>query len=499
MVSKRRISYQWRMFLPLAIGLWIAMIAMGLWVFSMNSKIKRERVYGELNLVNESVKSIYTDEEINNDQLRRVMRFVYDYYRKSPEYKNISISLYDNDELIVAYGTPIPLPDADLAYTSGLRDSRGTVSGSVVGDVDNKDGFFYFNPSEPDSTHVRVITAIPYSEEANKAIEPNYVTYVLLFSLAVVLTLIAFFSSRHIARNIKLLREVAKQAATDPNFMPAVDFPHDELGDINRQIVHIFNERSQAMKRQKREHAVALHAIEDKAQAKRQMSSNINHELRTPISVIKGYLDTIMANPDMDPEACRNFVAKAQNHADRLVSLIQDVSAITRLEDGADRISTSPMNFHDLVFTLSSEIEESHVLDNMVFNYDIPMDCDVMGNYNLLSAMIMNLARNSAAYSKGTMCELLYAGEDGNSYIFVFRDNGVGVGEEHLSHLFERFYRVDSGRARKAGGTGLGLSIVESTVTSHGGTITVENRPEGGLSFRFTLPKANTNDYKTGA
>lgn len=121
-----------------------------------------------------------------------------------------------------------------------------------------------------------------------------------MFAIAFVATLGAYFSTRYFGRNITNLRNIAERASTDPNFMPAMEYPHDELGDISRQITNMYNQRSQAMQRQKREHAVALHAIEEKARSKRQLTNNINHELRTPIGVIKGYIDTILENPDMD-------------------------------------------------------------------------------------------------------------------------------------------------------------------------------------------------------
>ncbi len=136
-----------------------------------------------------------------------------------------------------------------------------------------------------------------------------------------------------------------------------------------------------------------------------------------------------------------------------------------------------------------SDLAESDILGDMEFVYDIPTDCIIRGNASLLSAMIMNLAKNAAAYSKGTECGVRLDGEDKNFYRFVFFDNGNGVGEEHLPHLFERFYRVDSGRSRKTGGTGLGLPIVQNTIHAHGGSIEVRNNPEGGLEFIYTLPK----------
>lgn len=488
MASRRRISFQWQLFIPLVAGMWIVLIAMGLWTFRTNYQYKLNRAYEQLNLVNERILRFYYDGATENE-IRPYLEFVYNYYRDSPEFDRIRISVYEDGRLRYSYGEPIELTAEELDQDAGLTTSPGVDLIPEMNQLPDDQQYFYYKSTPSADGRLNIITVLPFDKDIIAAVTPSLRVFVALLLVAIAITIIAYFASRHFARNIRLLRSVAEKAASDPNFIPAVDFPHDELGDINRQIVHIFNERAQAMKRQKREHVVAMHAIEEKAKAKRQMSSNINHELRTPIGVIKGYLDTIIENPDMDANTRQHFIAKAQQHANRLVSLISDVSAITRLEDGGELISTEELDFHDVAFTLSSDVEESGVLGNMAFNFDVPLDCKIMGNYNLLNGMIMNLCRNAAAYSKGDLCELLCVGEDEKFYTFVFRDNGVGVGEEHIPHLFERFYRVDSGRARKAGGTGLGLPIVQSTVLAHGGSITVENRPTGGLSFRFTLPK----------
>lgn len=488
MGSKRRTNFQWQLFWPLVSGLWLVLIAMGIWTFHNNYQYKLNRVYEQLNLVNQRIIAFYYNGATEND-VRPYLEFVYEYYRDSPEFDKIRITVYKDGQLRYSYGEPVQLSDEELQAASGLTVDPGIeVPEELAGG--NKNGqYFYYRATPSADGRLVAITVLPFDKDVSAAVMPSLSIFVALLIVAIIITSIAFFASRHFARNIRLLRTVAEKAASDPNFIPAVDFPHDELGDINRQIVHIFKERAQALSRLKHEHAVAMHAIEEKAKAKRQMSSNISHELRTPIGVIKGYLDTIVENPDMDADTRMHFITKAQHHANRLVTIITDVSAISRLEDGGELISTEELNFHDLVFTLSNDFDESGILGDMTFSFDIPMDCIVMGNYNLLNNMLMNLSRNAAAYSRGSLCELLFTGEDDSFYHFVFRDNGTGVGEEHIPHLFERFYRVDSGRARKAGGSGLGLPIVQSTIQAHGGTITVENRPTGGLCYRFTLPK----------
>ena len=113
------------------------------------------------------------------------------------------------------------------------------------------------------------------------------------------------------------------------------------------------------------------------------------------------------------------------------------------------------------------------------------------GNPSLLASVFRNLADNAAAYSGGRDIFIRLAEDTPEECTVLFADNGIGVDEEHLPHLFERFYRVDKGRSRKLGGTGLGLAIVRNAVAFHGGTISVRNRDEGGLEFRFTLRKVS--------
>ena len=125
----------------------------------------------------------------------------------------------------------------------------------------------------------------------------------------------------------------------------------------------------------------------------------------------------------------------------------------------------------------------------MTFTYSVPDDCFIKGNYSLLMGAIMNLVKNSVAYSKGTRMDLHLLTENHRFYTFVFADDGVGVPEESIPQLFERFYRVDKGRSRKAGGTGLGLPIVRSSLNTIGGSISVNNAETGGLEFVFTLQK----------
>lgn len=490
MGSKRRISYQWQLFIPLITTLWLLIFGMAYWQVYNERQYRIASLEEQLKLINERIISYYENEK---DPLE-FFRFLSAYYIENPLYDKIRISVYNDDKLIYSVGDIIMLSDEERRNVKGITNSihkHDATDLQVENEVDDlKTDNFFYRTDVSSNGRLRTSTVLPFDADIIEATIPQTSIWIIVFTIAIALTILSYFSTRHFSRNIQILRAFAERAATDPNFIPSMDYPHDELGDISRQIIYMYNERSKAVLNLKREHNVTMHALEEKNRLKRQLTNNINHELKTPIGVIKGYLDTIISNPDMDESSRNHFIRKALDHANRLTSLMNDVSAITRLEEGGALINTEELDYHDLVYTVMSDLNESDALGSLEFVYDIPTDCMITGNNSLLSGMLLNLAKNAATYSKGTKCGVRLDGEDDKFYRFVFFDNGTGVAEEHLPHLFERFYRIDSGRSRKTGGTGLGLPIVQNTILAHGGTIKVRNNPNGGLEFVFTLPKA---------
>lgn len=488
-LKRRYLSYQWQLFIPLVLALWGSIGAMTAWQYHTEKKARFDRIISQLDLVNNRIIAAYNTGINPNDFVDFVMR----YYRENPLYDRLRVTVYRDGEMVRTWGEPIPSSEAQNSSENGTTD---LTSGLLErNDGSGRKDLFRF--LKPETDNLLVLTALPFDSDVVNELQPSRNMLWTMMIIAAIVTIFTYISTRYFGRNIRNLRSVAESAAKDPTFLPPLEYPHDELGEITRQIVYLYNERSAALEKQKREHIVAMHAIEEKARSKRQLTSNINHELRTPIGVIKGYLDTILDNPDMSEEARTRFLSKAREHVDRLVNLIADVSAISRLQEGSDLISTEEVNYHDVVYTAANDLEDGGVLGDMKFSFDIPLDCTVNGNYNLLAGMVTNLCKNSVAYSKGTLCELICTGHDDDFYYFDFHDNGVGVPEEHLSHLFENFYRVETGRMRsKSGGTGLGLPIVQNTVLAHGGTIKVENGETGGLSFKFTLRKFNPSDKR---
>ena len=223
---------------------------------------------------------------------------------------------------------------------------------------------------------------------------------------------------------------------------------------------------------------------------KRQLTENISHELKTPVSSILGYMESILENPELDAERQRFFVERSFQQAQRLSGLLQDISTLNKMDEAKRLFEKESCNLseiiQDVLKDVHLQIEQKHceVLRNFHPNKQI------LGNRSLLYSIFRNLMDNALAYGgENLTIDINCYRNDDQYYYFSFSDNGVGVSDEHLNRLFERFYRVDKGRSRKVGGTGLGLAIVKNAVIYHKGTISAKNQPNGGLSFIFSLKK----------
>lgn len=227
-------------------------------------------------------------------------------------------------------------------------------------------------------------------------------------------------------------------------------------------------------------------------QMKKQMTSNIAHELRTPVTSIRGYLETIIACPDMPQEKKQIFIEKAYNQTLRLSELITDMALITKMEERSEMLNKEDIDLYDLACEVFDEFDDKIRLKGNVVENMLSPGTSLYANRTLVYTIIRNLVENTLKYAGDnvTMHLECYSTIEKFSY-FTYFDTGSGVPEEHLGKIFERFYRIDEGRARDVGGSGLGLSIVKNAVKFHGGSVRVINRQEGGLQFFFSLRRKN--------
>lgn len=229
---------------------------------------------------------------------------------------------------------------------------------------------------------------------------------------------------------------------------------------------------------------------EEESRMKRQLTQNVAHELKTPVSSIQGYLETIINNPDITVEKRQFFLERCYSQSSRLTGLLRDISVLNRLDEASDMFDLTEINIQKLIGEIqkecSKEMEEKKIEAEVI----LPGNPTIYGNYSLLYSIFRNLFDNAIAYAgeKVKITVNCYK-EDPRFYYFSFSDSGVGIAEEHINRIFERFYRVDKGRSRKVGGTGLGLSIVKNGVNFHKGQISAKSSPGKGVTFFFTLKK----------
>ena len=229
---------------------------------------------------------------------------------------------------------------------------------------------------------------------------------------------------------------------------------------------------------------------ENQSILKRQLAQNVSHELKTPISSIQGFTETLINNPHMDEEKKMFFIQRCHAQAVRLTNLLQDISMLNKLDESSDSFEMDEINITDIINGVAQDVSLALEEKNMHIEINVPENIIMKGNTLQVYSIFRNLIDNSILHAGvGTTIFIECYRTDLEYLYFSVADNGVGVDSQHLNKIFDRFYRVDKGRSRKLGGTGLGLSIVKNAIQFHQGRISAKNRKGGGLEFLFTLKK----------
>ena len=235
---------------------------------------------------------------------------------------------------------------------------------------------------------------------------------------------------------------------------------------------------------------ISREQAEKENQLRRELTQNISHELKTPVASILGYTETILDDPQMNSETQRQFIQRTHAQAQRLTALLQDISTLNRMDYAAHQLAMERTDVSEIVSDIVQETAIAVEKHHMTVHNDLPEDIIIQGNPSLIYSIFRNLIDNAINYAgEGTTIDI-QAEQTSDGWKFRLSDNGVGIAPEHLSRIFERFYRIDKGRSRSLGGTGLGLAIVKNAVLLHGGSITVRPADKGGLAFEFTLRKS---------
>ena len=345
--------------------------------------------------------------------------------------------LYDNRHLADSLDNHVLRPEIQSALKTGRGYNIRRVSAS--------DGCQYFYSATKGRQHI-VRTAIPYTTSLKDTLKADQAFFWTMIGISLLVSIAGFFSTRRLGRTIERL--------------------------------NLYRERERA-----------INAEHEKNLLKRQLTNNINHELKTPVASIQICLETLLSGIALTEEKKQELIGRCYTQNERLRRLLTDVSLITRIEDGAVNIERETVVINDLIDDIASELSLMPEEEKLALKVDFNKTVTIHGNPSLLGSIFRNLTENSISYSDGKTIYIRLLEDNADYCRISFEDDGMGVDDECLPRLFERFYRVDKGRSRQKGGTGLGLSIVKHAIQYHGGTISAYIRPEGGLGFEFTLNK----------
>lgn len=241
----------------------------------------------------------------------------------------------------------------------------------------------------------------------------------------------------------------------------------------------------------------ALAIVEDITELRRleqvrtDFAANVSHELKTPLTSIRGFVETLQDGAIDNPEMARKFLNIIVMETDRLSRLINDILSISKLESGRDEVTTERIRLDKKAYDICEMLTIQARSKNVTLNYHLNDDpVYIIGNPDRVEQLLVNLTENAIKYNRDGGSVTVQVFENGEEANITISDTGIGIAEENLPRLFERFYRVDKGRSRQMGGTGLGLAIVKHIVRSMNGEIEVHSKLGEGTEFLVTLPLA---------
>jgi len=479
MALLNKLSYPWRLFL------WLSAYSLLLVGCFVVFQYHREKDFksAELNARLQGINS----EILNNIDASKPS------ISPNHPYKDMRVSIidttgrviYDNSLDASATGNHMGREEIKAAITHG--------SGYTVRRHSESTGDTYFYSATLGDNGYIVRTAVPYSVTLSSLLEADMGFIWVMGGVTLLMCILGYFATRRIGLHILRLNRFAEKAERGERIYDTAPFPQDELGSISNHIVRLYAGLQQAIADRDREHKAALYQQQEKERIKKQLTNNINHEVKTPVSSIQVCVETLLEHEDMDKEKRREFLQRCMANTERLKRLLSDISQITRMDDAPASIIKEKLDLSEIISETVYDCKPMALSRGIEIVNDIIKPLPFYGNPSLLTSVFRNLIDNAIAYSSGTWVKLQLIHSDTDKTVIVVSDNGTGVPAKHLPHLFERFYRIDKGRSRATGGTGLGLSIVKNAVILHNGTITVNNNIPTGLTFTIIFNRHNGN------
>ena len=478
MASVIKLSYHRRLFLMLLTFSWSIILCFVGFQYIREKQYKTEFLNAQLQIYNNTL--LQTIESASSFE---------DYIKTHTlPFEDLRISIISLNGTVI-YDNMLTVDSLDNhSLRPEVADALKKGEGHNIERLSASDGREYFYSATRGKEFV-VRTAIPQSDALKELLKTDWTFLGTMMSISLAMSVLAYFATRRLGKNIERLNRFAAKAEKGESFDEEEPFPNDELGSISNHIVRLYSQWQQTIKDRDIAHEATLREEQEKIRIKRQLTNNINHELKTPVASIQVCLETLLSGINLSEEKRMELIERCYTNNERLRRLLGDVSLITRMEDGSQLIGKEPVNINNIIDEIAAELEIMPEEERFALHTDFNEQVVVDGNPSLIGSIFRNLTENAIAYSGGKNIYISLVENNENWCKICFEDDGCGVEEKQLPRLFERFYRVDKGRSRQMGGTGLGLAIVKHAVQFHGGNINVTNRPNGGLKFEFTIRK----------
>ena len=478
MASVIKLSYHKRLLLMLLTFSWSIILCFVGFQYIREKQYKSEFLNAQLQLYNNTL--LQTIENASSFE---------DYINSHTlPFEDLRISIISLDGTVI-YDNMLTVDSLDNhSMRPEIADALKKGKGHNIERLSASDGREYFY-SATRGNEFLVRTAIPQSESLKELLKTDWTFLGTMMSISLAMSVLAYFATRRLGKNIERLNRFAAKAEKGESFDEKEPFPNDELGSISNHIVQLYAQWQQTVKDRDIAHEATLREEQEKIRIKRQLTNNINHELKTPVASIQVCLETLLSGINLSEDKRQELIGRCYTNNERLRRLLGDVSLITRMEDGSQLIGKEPVDINNIINEIACELEIMPKDERFTLHTDFKDSVTVEGNPSLIGSIFRNLTENAIAYSGGKNIYVSLI-ENNDKFCHIrFEDDGCGVEEKQLPRLFERFYRVDKGRSRRMGGTGLGLAIVKHAVQFHGGNITASNRSSSGLQFDFTLNK----------
>ncbi len=304
-----------------------------------------------------------------------------------------------------------------------------------------------------------------------------------IISVAIISYLVnLFFLKKYIYRKIKLIYKSIHQLKLHPSEkIRNIDSDENIMQEVEQEVAEWAADKQGEIEE--------LKTLEN---YRREFLGNVSHELKTPIFNIQGYVHTLIDGALHDDEINTKYLERTAKNVDRLITIVDDLETISKLESGKLLLDVGQFDIKDLALEVFESLEliaaENKI--KLVLKDGANQGFQVRADREYIRQVLDNLILNSIKYGKRRgMTKVGFYDMDSNILIEI-ADNGIGIEKPHLKHVFDRFYRVDKSRSREVGGSGLGLSIVKHIVEAHNQTINVRSTPGLGSTFGFTLEKA---------